>query len=428
MRSVRFCVGLLAGASALALISGTAHAQILPGGGTATPPAPPAAVIVSNNDAADLDSIQARAFLGLGQLGEARAAANDVLRTRPDDVPALTVLALAEETDDRWRHAATYWTRIYALNGDKAAKDRVDALKSAHPTQVMATGFYEGSDADNQFGVRASGAWRPMNGPEWTTSLETRRAEADVAVNLAGGIGPISLDRQRIDVGVADTYTFGRLALNMLAAQNGVGARASYSKTTSWGGVEVVGGVNESYWLYSAGIANEAKTNYVGASANLYFQGVGARLTVRESNFGVRDDDDFARSTRVTVGVDVPITQQPNPVRVSYVLDSENFSRVDQRMTTGGFTYAPIPFADREVHSLGVFKAFGDVNHNNLTLGAGYRKDRWGADGAFVSATGEAEVSREIRLGARLEYSQTSIRGLSEDSYSFGEVYVRRVF
>lgn len=379
--------------------------------------------------AAGLKSVRAQALLGLGQIAEARAIASDILKERPDDIAALTVMAAADEAEGKWRHAAQYWTQIYSMNANPAAAARRDALKAAHPTEISAVAFFEGSSGvDEQYGLRATGAWRPIDGPEWTAVLETRQAEAAQVVRLDGGVRSVSLNRQRIDIGVADTTSFGRFSFNATAAQNGAGVRASYGGAAQWGKFEITAAFNEPYWLYSAGISNEAKTDYVGASAAYYSTWLGARIAVRQSNYGVADDKSIARSTRATAGLDASLSDQPDAWRLSYVLDGEYFDRIDQRSGSGGAQYAPMPFVTREVHSFGVYKDFGDKSNNFVTLGGGYREDRYGSNGVFASVSGEVAPTRDVRIGARMEYSDTSIRGLSENSYSFGEVYVRRIF
>ena len=378
--------------------------------------------------AIDMESVRARALLGLGDVDAARRSAEVILKDRPNDVSALGVLALADETDDRWRQAAQRWHRIESINGDPAAAARSKALIAAHPSQVMATAFFEGSaSVDEQYGARAMGAWRPLDGPEWIAQVESRHAEADAIIGLNGTVRPVSLTRERVDIGVADTTSLGRLSATLTAAENGVGLRASYGKKLKWGGVEAFAGVNDSYWMFSAGIANEARSDFVGLSASAYQKYFGARASVRRSVYGVKDDRNIAESTRVTVGIDVPFSQDANALRLSYVMDGEYFDKIDLR-TTGGVTYAPMPFATREVHSLGAFKDFGDKSRTYVSIGAGYRLDRYGSSGGFASVSGEVAVAEKVRVGLRAEYSETSIRGLNEGSYSFGEAYVRRIF
>ena len=396
---------------------------------TQQPVSPPATTLDEADAALALKSVRARALLGMGDVGQARETAGAVLKVNPDDVAALTVMALADETEDRWRQAAQYWTRINDISANPEAVARRDALKAMHPTEVGVTAFFEGSSGvDEQYGLRAGGAWRALDGPEWTALLETRQAEAGQVVLLDGAVSPVSLNRQRIDIGAADTMSFGRLSLNVTAAQNGAGVRASYGRTTPWGKFEMFAAANEPYWLFSAGLANEARTDYVGASAAFYTKTLGARLAVRQSNYGVEDDDSIARSTRATAGVDVSLSDQPNSLRLSYVLDAEYFDRIDKRSGIGGALYTPMPFTNREVHSFGVYQDFGDKAKTFATIGAGYRDDRYGSNGTFASFSGELALDRDVRLGVRLEYSEISTRGLNENSYSFGEAYVRRVF
>jgi hypothetical protein len=81
------------------------------------------------------------------------------------------------------------------------------------------------------------------------------------------------------------------------------------------------------------------------------------------------------------------------------------------------------------VHTLGVYKMYGERDGRFMTLGAGYRRDsESSAEGAYGSFVGETDIGGDIRLGARLEYSDVSTRSLSNEPYVFGEVYLRRQF
>ena len=392
-------------------------------------PVPPGADRVDHASEIDLQSVRARALLGLGNIGGARTEAAAVLAQRPHDIAALGVLAMADESQDLWRQAASRWSEVYSLNGDPAAAARRDALVGAHPSHVTVTAFFEGaSGSDQQQGVRAQAALRPLNGPEWTAQIETRQAEADQAIRLNGLVGPISLQRQRAEIGVADTFSFGRLGVSVTASNSEVGAHATFGQVRKWGSFEFIVGANEPYWLYSTGIVNEATSDYVGASISAARGRFGARAATRLSNYGVADDNSVARSTRVSLGVDAAVSGGKNPLRLSYVLDGEYFDSVQVRTRAGGSRYSPMPFTDREVHSLGAYKSFGDAARTFVTLGAGYRDDRYGANGPFASVTAEGAIAHKVRIGVRMEYSEPSIRGLGDESYSFGEIYVRRVF
>ena len=391
---------------------------------------PQAAQPQDQSSEAHEQTLRARAQLGLGQIGAARRTAEGVLATNPNDIEALRVLATVEEAAARWRHAATAWDRVYRVSNDPAAARRRDELMRAFGSNVTAAAFFEGAlGADEQYGGRVTVQYRPLDGPEWLVMLENRHAEDDVATLLDGTVTSVSIDRQRLEVGVGDAYTWGRVSARAIITEDVAGGRVGVG--TSWGGgsVDLTVGYNEPYWLFSEGIVNEADTDYVALGATGRWGRVGARGAVRSSTYGVADDDEIASSVRYTAGVEVSLSEGANPFVVSYIVDGEDYDDIDVRQRVNLTTYSPMPFVDREVHSLGLYKTLGDTQHSFVNLGAGYRSDRYGAEGPFASVWGEQEITDRVSLGARVEYSKPSIRGADEDeSWGFAEIYLRRRF
>ncbi len=390
----------------------------------ATPPS-----VEQATDAA-LSVVRARAFLGLRDYRSARAEAEMALARDPDAVGALRVLAAIDEAMGRWRHAARTWARVAALTGDDAARDRHDALVDAHPSFVGVTGFFEGApDVDQLSGVRLDYAQRSLGGPEWSAMLEHRVGEADAVTQLDGVVAPADENRQRLDVGIADTFRFGRLGMRVSFTEEGVGGRATYGKTRPSGSFELTAGYDEPYWAYAAGLVNDASYNHLAASFNYWNDRFSLRGRIAAKEYNVRDEDLIASSAAGAVGIDYALGESANAARITYILDIEDFDSIDLRTRTDSTRYAVMPFADRTVHSLGAYKTFGERDRQFVTLGAGYRRDsESSAEGAYATLGGETEIGGQFSVGARIEYSDVSTRGTSDEPYGFGEVYLRRKF
>lgn len=379
---------------------------------------------------AHVQMLRARAQLGLGQLGEARRTAEGVLAANPNDVDALRILATVEESAARWRHAATAWDRVYRVSNDPAAQRRRDEILRAYGSNVTGSAFFEGAlGADEQYGGRVAVQYRPLDGPEWAVLLENRHAEDDVATLLDGTVTSVSIDRQRLEVGVGDALRWGRVSARAIITNDVAGGRAGVGATWGGGSIDLTVGYNEPYWLFSEGMINEATTDYAALAGSGRWGRVGARAAVRSSTYGVADDDKIASSVRYTAGLEVSLSGGVNPFVVSYIVDGESYDDIDVRQRVNLTTYTPMPFFDREVHSIGLYKTFGDTQHSFANLGAGYRADRYGAEGPFASVWAEQEITDRVSLGARVEYSKPSIRGASEsESWGYAEIYLRRRF
>ena len=378
----------------------------------------------------ELRRIRALARLGLEDYAGARHEAEALLEVQPDDVTALRVLAAVEEANDRWRQAAGYWDQVHGLSGDPAAGRRHDELVAAHPTYVGLAGFFEGSpNVDEQYGVRLTGAVRPLNGPEWEIIAEQRWAQADQVVRLDGTAAPLDVNRQRLHLGVEDRFSFGRAGARITLTSAGMlGGQATIGRSSAMGLIELTAALNEPYWLYAAGIVNRARADYVRARVSHYGKTISGRGSIRASNYGVRDEGTIARSVNITAGLDVQLPRRLASLLFSYILDGEYFSSRDFRTRSDGFRFLPVPFVKREVHSFGAYRQFGDQAQRFLLIGGGYRVDRYGADGPFASGSAETGLNRNYRIGVRAEYSEPSLRGERDEPYAFAEVFVRWLF
>lgn len=376
-----------------------------------------------------LKVVRARAKLGLGETAAARKEAKEVLAEAPDNAGALSVLATIDEMDGRWRQAGKTWKRVYEVSGNKGANDRVEALREANKSNVKVAAFYEGSDADKQYGLRAKAEIRSFDRPEWDFSLEGRSTDATQRVLTDGTIGDIKKDTVRGEIGVADAFRVGRFGARLMFAESGVGAGLDFRRARGPSVIEASVAYREPYFLYSEGVAAKATSDYVSVGLQRAWKHVQARLQGRVTNYAIDGDDSVARSSRAIVAIDLlPKPSNPNALRFSYIMDGEYFDRIDQRTRPNLTTYAPMPFVTHEVHSLGAFKTFGRPQERFLTLGGGYRNDRYGSKGPFGHAAAEIPLGAKTRLGAMAEYSSSSTRGEGDAAYTVGQIYVRRKF
>lgn len=374
--------------------------------------------------------VRARAFLGLGDYDKARAEAEIALVSDANSPGALRVLAAVEEETGRWRHAARHWARVADLTGDKAAAARRDALVSAHPSYIGATGFFEGApDVDQLSGIRLDYVRRSLDGPEWTSMLENRIGSADTVTRLDGTIASAHETKQRLNIGLADDFRFARIGLDMSLTEEAVGARLSIGRFHPAGSFELTAGYDEPYWAYAAGLVNDATYNHVALSFSHSAGRWSLRGRLAGNEYSVRDENSVARSIAGAAGVDYALGDDDNAARVTYILDFEHFDSIGLRTRSNSTQYAVMPFVDRTVHSAGIYKTYGARDGGSVTIGAGYRRDsESGAQGAYGSFGGETSIADAVRGGVRLEYSDVSTRGVSNEPWVFAELYLRRKF
>jgi hypothetical protein len=374
--------------------------------------------------------VRARAFLGLGDYNNARAEAEIALASDPDSPGAIRVLAAVEEETGRWRHAARHWARVAELTGDKAAAARRDALVSTHPSSVGVTGFFEGApDVDQLSGVRLDYVRRSLDGPEWRSMLENRIGSADAVIRLDGTVSAADATKQRLNIGLTDDFQFARVGLDMSLTEESVGARISIGHFRPAGSFELTAGYDEPYWAYAAGLVNDATYNHLAMSFSYSTGRWSLRGRLAGNDYSVRDENSVARSIAGAAGVDYALDDDDNAAHLTYILDFEHFDSIDLRTRSNSTQYAVMPFVDRTVHSVGIYKTYGDRDSRFVTLGAGYRKDtESGAQGAYGSFSGETDIADAVRAGVRLEYSDVSTRGVSNEPWVFAELYVRRKF
>lgn len=379
-----------------------------------------------DDDAIGLQLARARARLGLGDSAGAHAEVEAVLSAAPDNVEAQRVLGTIYEAEGRWRRAARLWGDLSQRTGDAPARQRFDALRHAHPNEALIAGFQEGSSADSLYGVQAEAHFRPLDGPEWSLSIEHRLAEADAVTFLNGAVNQFDDSATRVDLGVADTFGFGKLSGALTLAEEDAGARVEYSRSRSAYSFELLATYNQPYWVYSAGIANGATRHSVGGGLSLWSGRAHARAFARANQFDVADEEDVGRSIVAAAALEYALSGAANPIRVSYIVETESFSSIETRIGPSG-PYQALPFLDRTVHSLGAYKVFDFSASGALTLGAGYRADTENdAEGPYAHFSGEAPLGERTTLGARFEYSEASPRGEQTDAYSAFRIAVRR--
>jgi hypothetical protein len=373
--------------------------------------------------------VKARAQLGLGKTDAARKEALEVLKSSPDHPGALGVLASIDEMDGRWRQAGKTWQKVYDTSGNKAAGERVEALREANRSNVKVAGFYEGSDADKQYGLRSKVELRSFDRPEIDLTLETRQTDATGRILADGTTTNIKKDAIRGEIAVADAFRVGRLGARLMFAESGVGAGLDFRRARGQGVLEASVAYREPYLVYSEGVANKATSDYVALGIQRAWKHVYAGLQGRYSNYAIDGDDSIARSSRAIAAIDMLLKpSNPNALRFSYVMDGEYFGRIERRTRANLTTYAPMTFVTHEVHSLGAFKTFGRPEQTWLTLGGGYRNDRYGSEGPFGHASSEISLGRTTKLGAMAEYSSSSTRGEGDAAYTVGQIYIRRKF
>jgi len=374
--------------------------------------------------------VRARAFLGLGDYNNARAEAEIALVSDSNSPGAIRVLAAVEEETGRWRNAARYWARVAELTGDKAAAARRDALVSANPSFIGVTGFFEGApDVDQLSGVRLDYVRRSLDGPEWTFMLENRIGSADAVTRLDGTVAGADENKQRLNIGLTDDFRFARVGLDVSFTEQAVGGRISIGHFRPAGSFDLTAGYDEPYWAYAAGLVNDATYNHLAVNFSYSTGRWSLRGRLAGNEYSVRDENSVARSISGAAGVDYALDDDDNAARVTYILDFEHFNSIDLRTRSNSTQYAVMPFVDRTVHSVGIYKMYGARDGGFVTLGAGYRRDsESGAQGAYGSFSAEADIADAVRAGLRLEYSDVSTRGLSNEPWVFAELYLRRKF
>lgn len=435
----RFVLRPLLAVLAAALIATQAAAQSLQrdtsppiAGAESTLPPPPDVTDPQGRLDTRQGIVRARAFLGLHDYRNARAEVAIILASHPDEIGALRTRASIEEATGRWRHAANDWSRIATLTGDPAAAARRDALARAHPSFAGVTGFFEGSSgADEMSGVRLTFARRPLDGREWTASLEDRSARADQATRRDGSIGPIDTSRLKLEVEVADTLVAGRIGLRLVATDDSIGAGASFRRQRPWGFVETSATYHDPYWAYASAVANAATVDHVDVGADVTRGRWSVRGRLAAAIYAADGEDAVAQSTRGALGMEYALgnLSRPDPWRLALAVDREAFFAVKRRPRPGGAPFTRIDVTDRFILSAGALKTFGDKERRHATIGFGYRRDTENdTQGPYGLILAETPIASKVRLGLRAEYSDVATRGVSKEPYGFAEIYVRRTF
>lgn len=396
----------------------------------------------------EMGAMEARALLELGKLADAEAAAHEALASNPKNIIALQVLADIADRGNDWRLALTRWQNVNALATDpahkRAVEKRIREIKRAHSSQANLQAYFMGDAGnDEQVGLKASAKIVRRTQPSILVGLEVRDFDAKQPFAPGETDGPpassplrdpISETKVRGELGIAYSIDRSDVEVAVVASQDVIGGRARYRKNLAKGAIGVEAKINTPYWAYSRGAQNEAALDYVGVNGQRYGKQFDAWGSAGVANYTVQDREDVARSFKASAGVAARMSADINSPRLTYQLDAEYFNDINLLDAPGGGRFPGLPVTDRQVHSLGVHKRFGEKpdslgeNGNYVDLGAGYRTDVEGEDGPFIDIAAGLRMSDTASLELTAQYSEVATERLNTDGYTSVFLTLKRRF
>lgn len=392
-------------------------------------------------DRADIFALKAVAELQTGQLRVASDSARRALALDPAHPGALRVVAEIAEKREDMRAAREAWTRLAAVLPAGAEREnvqhRIAELDAYLASNVDHDLIYVGDgDTDTQLALRVHGVLRGQ-ARNVLIGAEARRFDASSGLTSEGEETEIDQTRFKGHIGLGWEGRHSQLTGRILGSNAGVGASAAISRDIGerYGlKGEVV--YNDAYWAYSQGALNDAARDSILFTLSRNSKKVYVGLTLGASSYFVDDRDWAGDSLRGTFYSSVAWGKEYAPWRASYAIDAESFDTVRVRRTAANERFQPIPLTDREVHSLGIYKTFakadamGGSNRRSASveLGTGYRIDRKGEEGPFVSGAGYLPLGRKNSLKAAVEYSDVATQRVNTDGYFSFLVSIVRTF
>jgi hypothetical protein len=327
-----------------------------------------------------------------GRLAQAEQRYESLLATGsgPGQTDALLGLAALEHQIGHWRRADQLTSGLITRQeaGSEPARRLNDEVHRSQRDRVeIATQSTSIGSGWTQTTARATGHTLLSPSLRIGFDLEAGRGKVAVFQQSDGRRGVFDGTVRRGEVYLqADTAGGSIWRASLLGAEK-AGAALHWERGDLWGATSAQAEYRRPFWGFAEGLAQGGIRDRIELMRRQRIGPATAWVALSASRYGLAALPAAASTRGIAGGISVPlpITRGGNPWRFEYGFDAEHRWNVAARVDAAGHSFEPLPFTNREIHSLGL--AAGQPIRRNWywEAGAGMALDRLGGRGPYIT-------------------------------------------
>lgn len=360
-----------------------------------------------------LDLLRAQLQLRDQDIGGARESFASLRSAMPGQPEPVLGLAQVESQSGRWRRSLALYSEAVDLGGGTpeltAERNGVDRAQASRASIGFEERRSRGGDIDSPITIKQM-EFRGVKRIDeaWRVNLEADVADVQTEAvrRPSGAIEAFSGQRNRATLSAQHDAVSGVVTVSSLFLGNasaGLGLLRRLPDDSGATNFVVEGWRNN--WDYVEGVVDGALRDRLAISRTQRLQkDLSARIELGTNRYHRSEEGELGRSN--SLAFDARMSQFAGIPGLSavYAVDAEYVDKVTERSSVTGETYALLPLANREVHSvsLGFAHSRGDRWVDGAVTFDGYAglaNDRYGSSGEVAAASiSYARGALEVRL------------------------------
>jgi predicted Zn-dependent protease len=346
---------------------------------------------------AKFEVLRARIDLGRGQLAKAARRYESLgvkagTAAAEADPSAILGMALVEQHVGRWRRAEALLRPLAQSTqaGSEEARQLRESVWRGQRDQVQVD-----SERRNAGGIWSLDAARVAGHAVLSPSLrigyrlEAGRAFVDRYRAVSGEERSLDGRRSRGELYVGGSTLGGSTwRASLFGGDSRAGAGLAWDRTDLQGSTHAAAEYARPFWEFAEGLAQGGTRDRVELMRRQRIGRATAWVAAAISRYGLRGVANAASTRGVSGGLAVPLFAAPGrrgQWNAEYGFDTEHATSIGRVTARSGERYAPLPFANREIHSAGVATVQPLGRNWRFEAGAGMAADRLGGQGPYVT-------------------------------------------
>ncbi|MEZ5398553.1 MAG: hypothetical protein R2729_02725 [Bryobacteraceae bacterium] len=307
------------------------------------------------------------------------------------DPEAILGMALVEQQVGRWRRAEALLRPLVNAPGaasEEARRMREDLWRE-HRDQVRVD-----TEHRNIAGLWSLDTARVAGQAVLSPSLrigyrfEAGRAIVDSYRNTSGATGPFRGQVRRGELSLRTDLTGGTaLTGSLFGGGAGAGAGVAWHRPDSHGSFEASAAWRKPFWEFAEGLAQDGTRDRAEILRRQRLGRATAWVAAAINRYGLRGVPAAASTHGVSAGLAVPLGKlgMRGAWTAEYGFDTEHARRIARLAAPSHRPFAPLPFANREIHAAGLSTVQPFGRHWRIEAGAGFTADRLGGNGPYLA-------------------------------------------
>ena len=360
-----------------------------------------------------LELLRAQLQLRDQDIERARESFVSLRSAMPGQPEPVLGLAQVESLSGHWRRSLALYSEAVDLGGDTpeltAERSRVDRSQASRASIGFEERRSQGGDLASPVTIkqmefrgvkRIDEAWRV------NVEADVADVQTDAVRRPTGAIEAFSGQRNRATLSAQHDAVSGAVTVSSLFLGDGnAGLGLSRRLPDDNGTTSFIVEGWRNNWDYVEGVVDGALRDRLAIGRMQRFKkDISARLELGTNRYHQPEDGELGRSNSLAFDARLDQFAGITGLAAVYAVDGEYVDKVTERQLPSGETYALLPLANREVHSLslGYARSRGDRWVDGAVTFDGYAglaNDRYGSSGAVAAASiSYARGALEVRL------------------------------